>query len=45
MKHIKRSVTGYVDFIPCVIGATGVIAKDTAVSLRRLDIELDIAWL
>ena len=45
MKHIKRSASGWVDFIPCVIGATGVVTKDTVVSLKRLDIELDISWL
>ena len=45
MRHLKRSASGWVDFIPCIIGGTGVVTKDTVVALKRLEIDIDIAWL
>ena len=31
--------------MPAVIGATGVVARETVVALKRLEIELEIPWL
>ena len=45
MNHLRRQYRGWVDFVPAVIGATGAVARETAVALKRLEIELEIPWL
>ena len=42
---LRRKYRGWVDFVPAIIGATGAVTTDTVVSLRRLDIDLELPWL
>ena len=47
VRDLRLRKNGFVDMIPLVIGATGVISKDAVVSLskQRLGFEVDIGWL
>ena len=45
MKTLKRRYKSWVDFIPVVIGATGVVTTEVKVAIERLDIGLQIETL
>ena len=45
VNHLRRTTRKWVDFIPMVIGATGVVSKDTTEAVKRLELDLDIGWL
>ena len=42
LKRVRRRP---VDFIPVVIGATGVVSDEMEVSLNRLGIRIELSWL
>ena len=43
--QLKIKYNRWVDFIPIVIGATGVVSKETVIAIERLGVGLDIKWL
>ena len=42
---LKRKTHKFVDFIPLIIGATGIVPDETSAALRRLDANIELTWL
>ena len=45
IKNLRRTHKGYVDFVPVVIGGTGVITGEVTHAIKRLEVDLEVEWL